>query len=156
MRFRVGTSNWSQKSIAHGILHYQVEFGSLENCGVPIDIRNGHFHSFLRNSTYDRIESKNRTNVHTGRPCAVSNTTYPNPCHKVQNHEFLHAWPRISSDHKFLHRKDPNLPTPSIQNSKTIVEIEERLHFDRCPDEFSWKSRSATIPCSQKVVGVKL
>ncbi|QCD99656.1 hypothetical protein DEO72_LG7g940 [Vigna unguiculata] len=29
-----------------------------------------------------------------------------------------------------------------------MVEIEESLHFDRCPDEFSWKSRSTTMPCT--------
>jgi len=29
-----------------------------------------------------------------------------------------------------------------------MVEIEESLHFDRCPDECSWKSRRTTMPCS--------
>jgi len=29
-----------------------------------------------------------------------------------------------------------------------MVEIKESLHFDRCPDEFSWKSRSTTMPCT--------
>ena len=43
-----------------------------------------------------------RNILHTGRRCAVSNTTYPNPCHKVQNHEFLHAWIGILSDHNFF------------------------------------------------------
>jgi len=46
------------------------------------------------------------------------------------------------------YRKDPNLQTPSIRKRKNMVEIEESLHFDRCPDEFSWKSRSTTMPCT--------
>jgi len=39
---------------------------------------------------------------------------------------------------------------------KNMVEIEESLHFDRCPDEFSWKSRSTTMPCSLRVGVVKM